>query len=58
LFDRNINQTAIESIMDGVTRRTRTVDFFNGKGPVKTSLADLGYSNVGLDDNWQKCGAG
>lgn len=26
----------------------------NGK---PTSLADLGYIDVGLDDNWQECGA-
>merc|ERR1719198_216363 len=23
---------------------------------VPTSLCDLGYCDVGLDDNWQKCG--
>merc|ERR1719321_1829727 len=22
-----------------------------------TSLCDLGYCDVGLDDNWQKCGS-
>uniref|UniRef100_A0A7S2JDP7 Alpha-galactosidase n=1 Tax=Haptolina brevifila TaxID=156173 RepID=A0A7S2JDP7_9EUKA len=38
--------------MDGMVRRNPryTVD---GK---PTSLCDLGYCDVGLDDNWQKCG--
>ena len=42
----------IERIMEGMAKRARLVD---GK---PTSLLDLGYSNVGLDDNWQKCGSG
>lgn len=37
--------------MDGMTSRARTV---NG---VPTSLLDLGYSDVGLDDAWQVCGS-
>ena len=37
--------------MDGMVRRDRLVD---GK---PTSLCDLGYCDVGLDDNWQKCGS-
>lgn len=37
--------------MDGMTNRKRTV---NG---VPTSLLDLGYSDVGLDDAWQLCGS-
>jgi len=36
--------------MDGMVSRNRTV---NG---VPTSLCDLGYCDVGLDDNWQVCG--
>jgi alpha-galactosidase len=36
--------------MDGMVSRKRTV---NG---VPTSLLDLGYSDVGLDDAWQLCG--
>ena len=43
--------------MDGMVKKTRKVDFGDGKGPVPTSLKDLGYNDVGLDDNWQKCGA-
>ena len=38
--------------MDAMVSRNRTVQ---GK---PTSLADLGYLNCGLDDNWQQCGAG
>ena len=40
------------SIMDGMVARERLVD------GVPTSLCDLGYCDVGLDDNWQDCGAG
>ena len=36
--------------MDGITSRSRNV---NG---IPTSLKDLGYSDVGLDDFWQQCG--
>jgi hypothetical protein len=35
--------------MDAMVNRSRTV---NGK---PTSFADLGYSDVGLDDGWQNC---
>jgi len=52
LFGANVNQSLIESIMDAIVARKRTVD------GVPTSLCDLGYCDVGLDDNWQKCGAG
>jgi alpha-galactosidase len=37
--------------MAGMVDRSRSV---NG---VPTSLRDLGYIDVGLDDNWQACGA-
>ena len=43
--------------MDGMVKKTRKVDFGDGRGLVPTSLKDLGYNDVGLDDNWQKCGA-
>lgn len=51
LFGANVNQKVIEGIMDGMVSRKRMVD---GK---PTSLCDLGYCDVGLDDNWQTCGA-
>ena len=50
LFGANVSQSLIESIMDGMVRKDRTVD------GVPTSLCDLGYCDVGLDDNWQQCG--
>jgi len=42
----------MESIMDRMAERVHAVD---GE---PTSLVDLGYSNCGLDDNWQQCHAG
>ena len=49
LFDRNVNQQLIESVMKGMT-----VKHPSGAGNF-ASLLDLGYSDVGLDDNWQLC---
>ena len=46
LFGENVNQSLMQSIMDGLTVKR------NG-----TSLSDLGYSDAGLDDNWQACGS-
>ena len=51
LYGANVNQKLIEGIMDGMVKRDRMVD---GK---PTSLCDLGYCDVGLDDNWQACGS-
>lgn len=51
LYGANVNQGLMEGIMKGMLSRTRTVD------GVPTSLLDLGYFNVGLDDNWQECGS-
>ncbi len=39
----------MQSQMDGLVSKKRFVD------GVATSLQDLGYSDVGLDDNWQVC---
>ena len=39
-------------MMDKMTDRSRMVD------GAPTSLLDLGYQYVGLDDAWQACGAG
>jgi len=50
LFGADVNQELIQSQMDGMVSRKRTV---NG---VPTSILDLGYSDVGLDDAWQLCG--
>lgn len=51
LYGANVNQSLMEGIMKGMTSRARTVD------GVPTSLCDLGYCTVGLDDNWQLCGS-
>ena len=51
-YHGNINQSLMETTMDRVAERTRMV---NGK---LTSLADLGFIAVGLDDNWQDCRKG
>ena len=47
LFGLSVTQDIMEGIMDAMVARTWTV---NG---VPTSLADLGYTDVGLDDGWQ-----
>merc|ERR1719454_1554252 len=51
LFGANVNQSLIESVMEGMVSKKRSVD------GVPTSLCDLGYCDVGLDDNWQLCGS-
>lgn len=51
-YHGSVTQDKMESIMDRMAERNRTVD---GKA---TSLVDLGYTACGLDDNWQKCKAG
>ena len=58
MFQLEVNQTLMESVMEGFVQRTRSVDFGDGKGPVLASLADLGFRSIGLDDNWQACGNG
>jgi len=47
-----VNQWIMEGIMDGMASRKRQVD------GVPTSLCDLGFCDVGLDDAWQACGWG
>lgn len=48
----DVNQTVMLTMAAKLVDRSRTVD------GVPTSLADLGYNNIGLDDAWQACGAG
>ena len=45
LYGADVNQTLIEGIMDGMVSKKRSVD------GVPTSLCDLGYCDVGLDDS-------
>lgn len=49
---KDVNQSYMESIMLAMANRSRLVD------GVPTSLVDLGYNRIGLDDAWQACGAG
>mmetsp|Transcript_5444 Transcript_5444/g.6358 ORF Transcript_5444/g.6358 Transcript_5444/m.6358 type:complete len:142 (+) Transcript_5444:126-551(+) len=49
LYHGNVNQKLMMSIMDAIVKRDKLV---NGK---PTSLCDVGYCDVGLDDNWQLC---
>ena len=51
LYGANVDQKLIESVMDGMVERKR-MDWHTGK-PI--SLCDIGYCDVGLDDNWQAC---
>jgi len=53
LYGGNVKQDLIEKIMESMVARNPryTVD------GAPTSLCDLGYCDVGLDDNWQKCGS-
>ena len=46
------NQSLMQRIMDGMVSKKRKVD------GVPTSLCDLGFCDVGLDDNWQDCKGG
>lgn len=50
LYAGSVEQDLIQSQMKGLVEKKRLVD---GK---MMSLKDLGYNNIGLDDNWQKCG--
>ncbi|KAG8463385.1 hypothetical protein KFE25_004896 [Diacronema lutheri] len=49
-FGANVDQQLMEETMVLVAARDRRVD------GVPTSLCDLGYCDVGLDDGWQLCG--
>jgi alpha-galactosidase len=47
-YHANVDQALMENVMDAVA-----LPFKDGK-----SIKDLGFVDVGLDDNWQMCGAG
>jgi alpha-galactosidase len=50
-YNSHITQAIMEGAMAGMVSRRNSVD------GVPTSLLDLGYSMVGLDDGWQQCGS-
>lgn len=52
LYYDHVDQTLMMRSMEGLVSRGRLVD---GK---PTSLCDLGYCDIGLDDAWQACGKG
>ena len=49
-FNGAVTHDDIVRAIRGLTDRSRLVD------GVPTSLADLGYGDVGIDDGWQQCG--
>ena len=49
-FNGAVTHDDIVRAIHGLTDRSRLVD------GVPTSLADLGYGDVGIDDGWQQCG--
>ena len=51
-FNGAVTQEDIVRAIRGLTDRSRLVD------GVPTSLSDLGYGDVGIDDGWQKCDSG
>eukprot|EP00037_Helgoeca_nana_P024718 m.264952 g.264952 ORF g.264952 m.264952 type:complete len:456 (+) comp26734_c0_seq2:4937-6304(+) len=52
LYGGNVDQGLIEGIMDGMVNNSRKI--WNGE---TMNLKQLGYGDVGLDDNWQACDA-
>ena len=51
-YHGDVDDKSMRATIDAITDRSRTVD---GK---PTSLADLGFVHVGIDDGWQACGTG
>lgn len=51
-FENSVNQTLQQSQVDALVDRSKPVD------GAPTSLFDLGYNRIGLDDAWQDCGKG
>ena len=51
-FHENFNQTTIRETIDALVAKSNSVD------GVPTSLKDLGYDMVGIDEGWEGCGLG
>ena len=52
-FHTNFNQSTIVAIIDAIVAKR---EHANGAAP--TSLQDLGYNMVGIDEGWEGCGLG
>lgn len=52
LYGANVDQQLIMSVMDGMV--VKNLKAWDGN---TYSLFDLGFRDVGLDDNWQACGS-
>lgn len=50
----SMNQDMIESVIDALSSRNRTVKGWEGR----VSLCDLGYCAAGIDEGWEGCGGG
>lgn len=50
-FFLDVNQTLMMGLADGLVDTSRAI--WNG---TQLSLAQLGYTDLGLDDGWQLCG--
>ena len=53
-FHGNVNQSNIERQVDALVKPNQNASW----GEAGKSLLDFGYASIGLDDNWQACGAG
>ena len=51
-FKGDVTDADARRVADAMVSRRRSVD------GVPTSLLDLGYTDLGVDDGWQACGAG
>ena len=51
-YGDTLNQTVVEAVMEKMAARVHRGD------TALLSLADLGFSSVGVDDGWEACGAG
>ena len=49
-FHENFNQSTIREMIDALVDKSRTV---NGE---PTSLVDLGFDMIGIDEGWEGCG--
>jgi alpha-galactosidase len=51
-FHENFNQSTIREMVDALVDKSRTVS------SEPTSLVDLGFDMIGIDEGWEGCGLG